>query len=472
MKELEKKGSRMLILYGKRRVGKTSLIKKLFDDSESKKLYFFVPKNERINGVISSYAAIAKTALNLKEYERIESFSDLIKLLLEYSKQEKIIVAFDEFQNFSYIYPEAIDILQREWDMRDESSNLSLVASGSVMGMIKDIFMNKNAPLFKRAYNMIEIKELGIEKAFALMSVLGIESFEDRLRLYFLFGGVIFYYSLIDYYDVHSFGEAAERLLLSPVAPLKDTVKNDMIEAFGNGSATYFSILEGIALGKNTNNEIAAYAQLKETSLSQYIYDLRSMIGVIDVITIPTKEFKSGSKKNKFVITDNFYRFWFAAVNRNYSYYEINDMNGLSAKLNEALSIFNMDAFERFAIRFIEFLSTNGSLFHIDSIGAWWGRDQSKTRDKNREEIDIVAINKKLKYILFAECKWTNEPVGTHLYEELKRKSALAEWNNRGRKEHFALFSKSGFTDSMKEIAKKEQVLLFDLKAIENAMMS
>ncbi|MGC8730626.1 MAG: ATP-binding protein, partial [Candidatus Micrarchaeia archaeon] len=393
--ELDKPGSRMLVIYGRRRIGKTALIKKFFESSNAKKLYFFVPKNEKMSVALNDFAEITKEVLGLKDYEKISSFSDLVKLLFDRSRKEKIIVAFDEFQNFKYIYPDAIDILQKEWDMQHDGSNLSVVISGSTIGMIKKIFTEQGSPLFKRAYNMIELDELSVEKTFKLMSELGIKKFEDRLMVYFLFGGVLYYYALIDYYNLHAFDEIIGRLLISPVAPLKDVVKSDIIEAFGSGSATYFAILEAIANGKNTNNEAAAYAQIKETSLPAYIYDMENMLGVIETVTIPTQKPKPGSKRNALAIADNFYEFWFNAISRNYSCYEINDMERLKQQVYAYLPIFAGKEFEKFVYRFLEYLSKNRVIFHIDKIGRWWGKDPGKPKGMNEEEIDVVALNEK-----------------------------------------------------------------------------
>lgn len=470
MEVLNKEGSRMLTIYGKRRIGKTALITELFKRSGSKKLYFFVPKNERISAALDGFASIAKDVLELKEYEKITSFSDLIKLLFDYSKNGKIIAAFDEFQNFNSIYPEAIDILQKEWDTLKDNTNLSLVISGSVVGMIKDIFIGKGAPLFGRAYNIMELEEFSMEETFALMSHMGIKSIDDKLKLYFMFGGVVFYYSLIGYYGLKSFEEVVDRMILNPVAPLKDIVKNDMIETFGNSAPTYFSILEGIASGKNRNNEVAAYVCLKETSIPQYTSDLKSLLGIVDFITIPTKKFKLGSKKNILAITDNFYNFWFSIIWKDYKYYEMQDMEGLKKKIYNQISVFNGKAFENYVQSLINLLGKHKLIFDVDSVGNWWGKDPSKPKNKNMEEIDAVAINEKTKNILFAECKWTNAKVGIDLYINLKRKARLVQWHNEDRKEHFALFSKAGFTEEMEELAKKEHVLLFDLKAIEKTL--
>ncbi|MGC8680087.1 MAG: ATP-binding protein [Candidatus Micrarchaeia archaeon] len=465
--ELEKPGSRMFVIYGKRRVGKTALIKEMFKNSNAKKIYLFVPKNEKINIAIEGFAEEVRKTLNLKKYEKIDSFAELLELLFDRSKYEKILVAFDEFQNFNFIYPEAIDILHKEWDLKHDSSNLSIIISGSTIGLIKKMFVDRGASLFKRAYNIMELEDLDLEKSFALMSNLGIEKFEDKLMIYFLFGGVIFYYSLIDYYGLHTFKEVIERMFISPVAPLKDIVKMDLLEAFGSGAPTYFAVLEAIAIGKNTNNEAASYAQIKETSLPNYLYDLQEMLGIIETATIPTTTPKRGSKKNRLIITDNFYKFWFNIIGTNYSFYEANDMNRLREQIYSRLSIFIGRAFEEFVQKFIQYKSKE--LFSIDRIGRWWGRDPSKPKGMNEEEIDVVALNEKSKKILFAECKWRNEKVGIEIYNELKRKARLVQWYNKERREYYAIFSKSGFTEALKKIANEEHLLLFDLGAIENA---
>ncbi|MGB9693906.1 MAG: DUF234 domain-containing protein, partial [Fervidobacterium sp.] len=90
--------------------------------------------------------------------------------------------------------------------------------------------------------------------------------------------------------------------------------------------------------------------------------------------------------------------------------------------------------------------------FPIESIGRWWDRN---------EEIDVVALNEKENKILFGEVKWSNKPVGIDIYDNLKRKAKLVQWGKEGRKEYYCLFSKSGFTDEMKRIAKRENVMLF-----------
>jgi hypothetical protein len=471
LNRLEKDGSRMLVIYGKRRVGKTSLIKRLFDRTDARHIYLFVARSSKIDNLVADYLNLVKNELGLKVYEKAESFDELLQLLFEYSKKEKLIVAFDEFQNFLSVDPSAIDTLQKNWDLMHDRSNLSIIVSGSVVGMIKKIFVELNAPLFKRAYNTLNLKELDLQKTFQLMGILGVKGMKDKMELYFLFGGVIYYYALSEEYSVRSADDAISKLLMAPNAPLKNEVNDGIIEAFGKASPTYFLVLEAIANGKNTNNEIAAYAGIKETSLFPYIDDLKTMLGVINASGIATETQKSGSKRNRYFVDDSFYSFWFRFINKNLGYYEIGDFRALKLVIAEGIKLFNGAQFERVARELVALLNRKGTLgFEVNRIGRWWGKNPGREKGRDREEIDVVALNDKTGDILFAECKWTNEPVGPGLYSDLKRKSGLVQWHNDKRREHYALFSKSGFSAEMQEAAKKEGVLLFDLDAVERVL--
>jgi Archaea bacterial proteins of unknown function. len=96
--------------------------------------------------------------------------------------------------------------------------------------------------------------------------------------------------------------------------------------------------------------------------------------------------------------------------------------------------------------------------FTFTKIGRWWGVDPSKKSSGNQEEIDVVALNEDTKDILFGECKWSKSKIGKEVYYELKKKASFVQWHNNERHEHFALFAKSGFTEEMKEIAKRKRL--------------
>ena len=170
------------------------------------------------------------------------------------------------------------------------------------------------------------------------------------------------------------------------------------------------------------------------------------------------------SKKGVYRIRDNFIDFYFKELKRSIAYKNaeriINDLDFI-AQLR----------FESFAREMLAFMSKTGIVkITFTKIGRWWGFNPEKKSSGNQEEIDVVALNEDTKDILFGECKWSNSKIGKEVYYDLKKKASFVQWHNNERHEHFALFSKSGFTEEMKEIAKKEGVMLFDLEAIEKAL--
>jgi len=168
-----------------------------------------------------------------------------------------------------------------------------------------------------------------------------------------------------------------------------------------------------------------------------------------------TEKMPEKSKKGLYKISDNFLKFWFRFIYNNKSEIEIGNMNYVIKKIMSDFSIFQGWIFENIAR---EFLTLNRQkIFEFSRIGKWW--------DKN-EEIDIVCLNDDKKEALFGEVKWTNKKIGVDIYQNLKQKTALVDWNNKNRKEKFILFAKSGFTKDMLTLAKSEGVFLVNKNKI------
>ena len=160
-----------------------------------------------------------------------------------------------------------------------------------------------------------------------------------------------------------------------------------------------------------------------------------------------------GNKRNvRYVIDDNFFTFWFKEIYPRLEEYRSN----LRKPSYESIQAFLGKMMERFIIEIIK----GKNMFDATSIGSWWSR--------KGDEIDVVAINKNAKEVLFCECKWRNRKVDWGVVEELKRKEQLVDWHNKIRKEHFLVVSKSGFTKNCLEKMNNEKVLHWDLKDIEN----
>jgi len=209
-------------------------------------------------------------------------------------------------------------------------------------------------------------------------------------------------------------------------------------------------------LGKHKLSEIINETGFDKGMVSRYLSILDSIQITKKEIPV-TEKMPEKSRRGIYRIDDNFVRFWFRFVFRNRSFLEENRVDKVILKVREAMPGLLAENYERIACEILKDALIAGRkeaypLAGFESCGRWWNKSG---------EIDLVATNSQTNEIIFGEVKWSNKPVGTNIYEYLKRTSQAVDWGKQGRKEYFVLFSKSGFTLAMKAKAKKERVYLF-----------
>ena len=458
-------GSNLIVIYDRRRIGKTELIKRFGEGKGARFVYYFcdnAPISEQARRI--SYS-VGK-AIGDNELMEIGA-SNLEAVFYRISKSKipyKLIMALDEFQNLPKLDPAIPSMLQKAWDLYvKDSANLMLILCGSSISMMRNDVLNYSAPLYGRSTSIFRLKPLSFEHAMELTPKNA--GIIDRLYAYFIFGGIPAYYAAIAAsvkdYDRAGIGEIVKHMLREgsvfgsePGLLLSEEVRND---------TRYMQILELIANGMNKPSEIASKIGIAHANLNKYM-ELLEYVDLVRKELPVTMDALRKSKRGIYSIIDNFIDFYFKVLKK-----EIEGRRD-PASIVKSLDFIAQARFEGMAKDFLVFLSKNGMLFPIDKIGRWWGADASRKSGENQEGIDAVAFNASTKDILFAECKWSSKPIGTDVYIGLKRKAKLVNWHNDNRKEHFALFSKSGFDHNMKELSKKEGVLLFDPETIEQAL--
>jgi hypothetical protein len=168
------------------------------------------------------------------------------------------------------------------------------------------------------------------------------------------------------------------------------------------------------------------------------------------------------SKKGRYFLSDNFFKFWFRYVYRNMSDYEIGNYDILMKKITQDLDSLVGREFEKVAMQFfIEMNKQDVIGLCFSKIGKWWRKDI---------EIDLVALNENTKEILFCECKWQNKKTGIDVLEKLMQKSRSVDWNNGVRNEYFAVITRSGFSKKAEEFAEHNDFLLYTLDDIERCL--
>lgn len=387
LETLYKNKPSFVVLTGKRRVGKTELIKKFSKGKKS--LYLFVDSNKTRDILLSEYEEQIKEQLDLPDYIRFKTPGELIRFLLDY--KEAIIVAFDEFQHYLNIDPVFITELQKQWDLKGEKSQVLLITSGSSIGMMKKIFIEKKAPLFKRADTIITLRAFSLKEIFEVMHNFGIKDLQEKLNIYCLFGGTIYYYRLMEKYGVKSFKDAIDKLILNDLAPLKHEVRDILIEEFGKEHATYYEILSAMAMGKATKKEIGDATHISPNSLTPYFYDLIELLQIAEYV-IPVTEKPGKTKKGRYILKDNFFRFYFRFIYRNMSHYQIGNYRVIKEKITSEWPDFKGRIFEDIALEFIR-----NTMLKFPETGRFWNRKGN--------EIDIVCINWQNKEMMLIEVK-------------------------------------------------------------------
>jgi len=434
----------MIVIYGRRRVGKTRLMQHVFGKDS---FYFYVTeKEERL--ILDDFRTILMERCDY--VPNFTDFDDFFGFLFTLSDKE--IFIFDEFQNFKKINTSVFSIIQKYWDKYKDERKYSFLFLGSYIGLMKHLFKNYKTPLFGRSDALFNLKPLQYDVCKDILVDMEISTF---IEIYSIFGGVPKYYELLENVNDRTLLNIISEQFLDIGAPLLDEGTNILISEFGTQYRIYFSILEAIASGASTLNDIANRIGIKNTSLGPYISDLINEYEIL-VRKVPVNEKASKSKKGRYFIKDNFFKFWFRFIHKNRGFIESGRPEYVLSKIESELDQYIGPVFENICVEFLYRSNDEIKLpFVFQNIGSWWNR--------KGDEIDIVALNDDTKDILIGECKWNNRKMDVDILTKLKDKKNLIKWNLNARTEHYCLFSKSGFSKRLHDAAEDEDILLFTL---------
>ena len=377
-------GSRMTVLVGRRRIGKTKL---LIRASEGKPaVYYFVSrKSESI--LCSQFVEEAERELGMPigAYHRL---ADLLEHLMRLSQSMPFTLIIDEFQELLNIDASIIGDIQRVWDLNKDRSRINLLLSGSVYSMMHRIFEDNKEPLFSRASNIIHIHAFRTD---VLKEILRDHNAhytnKDLLALYSFTGGVAWYVELLMDARAFTYKKMVDAIFRENSLFINEG-KNLLIEEFGKDYSVYFSILECIARGVNTRGEITAAVGLNE--IGGYLSKLENSYSIIRQMR-PIFS-KASSKTVRYYIADNFLTFWFRFFHKYMGYIESGSIELLKQTFLRDYPTFSGTMLERY---FRQKASESGRYTHI---GNFWDR-------KGEHEIDLILANELDKTVKVGEVK-------------------------------------------------------------------
>jgi hypothetical protein len=437
----------LFILYGRRRVGKTTLLKEF---CRNKNAIFYSAEQSNTKNNLDKFSDIVFEHYNEKTLEPFASWENALTYIDEKQNKERLILVLDEFPYLAQNNPAMMSMLQHLIDHRLQNGRLFIVLCGSYMGFMEKEVLGAKSPLFGRRTAQLHMKSFDY-----LTSSLFLQNYsnEEKIMFYGAFGGTAMYLHQIN--SSKSFKENVINLFMTPTGYLFEEprllIKQELQE-----TGVYSAIIEAIALGASKANEISTKTGEETAKCIKYINTLNEL-GIL-YKEIPFGE-KDTSRKTLYGISDLMFRFWYRYVSNNITLIETDASEIVwGRKIEGDYSNYMGYVFEKVCKEYLLRKNSRGELpILFTNIGRWWGTD-SKT--KSQVEIDIVAQDGN--DYLFGECKWRNEKIDYNVLEQLRLKANVfkAKRDNT----YFALFSKSGFSDTvLNEAAKDESILLYSL---------
>ncbi|MCK4458846.1 MAG: ATP-binding protein [Methanosarcinales archaeon] len=436
------RGAEFIVVYGKRRIGKSALLQKFMEDADG--IYFFC-RIESQKEMLKRFSSQIAEEMDM-EYLKEAPFTTWDSLLDFFigNRTDNFAIVFDEFPYAVSANPTLPSIFQDYWDTKLKKTNLKIIICGSSVAMMESLLGYKS-PLYGRRTAQMNIDQMNFKNSCKFMENY---SLEEKITVYSICGGTPAY--------LMEFGDAPLTRCIEDEIFKKDAFMYNevpfLLREELKEPRIYFSILNAISIGKTTLSEIVNHTGYEKGVITKYLSVLSDLKLVSRQIPV-TEGVKS--RKGIYVINDNFFAFWFRYVFNNMEMIEKN----LSSELVKSILKRNNEVCSRaFEMICVELLLANPP-FDFTRIGSWWHGER---------EIDIVALNDSTKEILFCECKYTNRMLDTDVYHSFIEKTGFVKWGCPERKETYCLISKSGFTKKMKKLAATDNVLLFDLKNLEN----
>jgi len=437
----------MIVLYGRRRVGKTELVKQFLGEVQERKLYFYVGLSER-RVIFQALASAIQEQMG--DVVKVEVAEDFLAYIRELSKREKCVLVLDEFQRFLDVAPEMITSLQNYWDSALKNQRILVLLVGSSIGLMQKIMDSKAGALYGRAQKvkLSPFKYADFREMFKELPP------EEKILRYAIFGGTPFYLEKTKRYKDTL--ESVVELVLKKDAELSEEPKTLMEYEQVKIHAKYNAILQAISSGKEVLKEIQDFTKMPGSHLPQYITRLDRLL---DLVRKSDPVLGKG-KLGRYRLNDNFFRFWYRFVFPHQTALNLGNASLVKEAIRKNLNGYVGRIFEEVIKELLILYNTKeikGLRLNFENIGSWW--------DRNGNEIDVLAYNLKERKFLVGEVKWTNALVGKEVIEELYRKSKLIGY---GGEYQFIFASKRGFTAEALEKMKELKAVSLDLEEIES----
>ncbi len=432
------------IIYGRRRVGKTTLITEF---CKNKKTIFFAAQENSASQNLETFSnAISEVDKNSSASMIFRSFGDAFTRIAELASSERLIVVIDEYPYLAGAEKSISSLLQNYLDHQFKETKLFLILCGSSMSFMEKQVLGYQSPLYGRRtaqFKILPFHYLNTGKWFPDYSP------EERAIMYGITGGIPLY--LEQFSPSLSIRENLLENLFNKNALLFEEPSNLFKQELREPSS-YNAIITAIASGKTRLSEIATTVGMESGLCSKYLSNLITL-GIIRRETPVTDH---AGKRSIYLIDDQFFRFWFTFVQKNMSSIlsgRIED--NYTVSVENRLSDYMGLTFEKMCRDYILYYADNLP-FLLSEVGQWWG---GHPRTHKQAQIDLAASAADRNACIAGSCKFRNTPVDT---DELLLLKDYADAMGHFEKQYYYIFSKSGFTAALQTQAADVQLLTLE----------
>lgn len=432
--------AQMIVLWGKRRIGKTELVKQFI---KNKSYIYFLAESTHEREQLKRFSAalgefFKESLLATRGFADWEEGFRYIK-----EKKQRFVLVIDEFPYLIQSNSGIPSIFQRIWDEYLSQSPIFLILLGSSVAMMETEVLGFKAPLYGRRTGQWKVQAMPF---YEIKNFRQSKSFEDQILHYSVGGGTPAYWLWLS--EENDFFQNLRNQVLKKGEPLYDEVEFILREELRE-PRYYFSLLQAIAQGKRRLSEIVNATGISQPTANKYLGVLSDLdIVEREVPVIEDKPLKS--KKGLYRIKDEFFQFWFRFVFSRRSELEMDHADRVIEHIKQEIPDYLSFVYEKVAREIV--MNNTDAFVDLERLGRWWDKE---------DEIDIVGLSRERNAILFGEAKWSQKPVGTNVFEELRAKAKKVMWGDAKTTPFYVLFSRKGFTDGMIELVKKERVVLF-----------
>ncbi len=445
-KQYNSSASSLVIVYGRRRVGKTALLTE-FLKSHIDSIYFLATEESELQNLNYFKAQVADfTGNELLSFATVDWYT-VFKILVGYKTKTKKVVVFDEFQYIGRSNSSFPSILQKIWDTILKDANIMLVLCGSLVSLMKSQTLDYNNPLYGRKTAQIKLKQIPFKHYHEFYEG---KSDNELLPFYALTGGVPKYIETFQGHDdIYS---AISENILNPQSFLYEE-PYFLLQKEVSEIGSYFSLIKTIAMGNHKLSEIATNLGVKQTNLTKYLKVLMDLDLVEREVPV-TESMPEKSKSGLYRLTDNFIAFWFKFVYPYRAYLEKGERKYVLAQIKKGfVQNFASFVYEDVCREMMWELSALDTWdFQFDKVGRYWG---PKTG-----EVDIVAIDSVAKNLIVGECKYSTTPKGLSVLRNLQVKASVLAQLTGAISIYYIIFNVSGFTQELLDEAKQNHTVL------------